>query len=675
METELAVLIQEYIEDPTEVLERLDKDTLGQLVTYCTKHYSQGPELISDELYEMLADRLEVLDENHHVLKIVGAPVNDKIKIPLPVFMPSMDKFYPKKGKVDKWTKNYKGSYIEAPKYDGVSGLVTKEGLCTRGDGEIGGDISLLRKYIPDLKNVRLDDNVYVRGELIIRDAVFNEKYASKYKNARAMMAGISNSKTLDIEELKDVNFVAYELITDPPLPLSKQYEKLATMGYNLTEYQVLTELSDDILGEILDMRRKTCPYKLDGLIITDDNVHERAKAKFPAYAFAFKDVGETAEVLVKAVLWKVSEKGKIKPRLSLEPTPLSGVTIRSVTAYNAKFIADHNIGPGSIIKLVRGGEVTPDILEVIKGTTASLPTIPCKWNKTGVDLLVDKDNMDEDTITELIIRELTHFFKKLDIKNIDTGTITKLVTAGLLTIPAILTATIDDLTKIPGIQNRLATKLYSNIQDGIRSVKLENLMVASNKFDHGIGISKIKLILAEYPDVLNIDCPPSDLANKLAQIKGCGPVTSKAFVERLPDFKQFLSTVPMIRIVLPKARSSPTARPVVRPPITDEDVAAIANVLAPSSKEEVDETIAEEQLSELSAQLAGHSVVFSGFRNKHWEEIIVASGGRLVSAVSSKTTLLVTKSIDSSAKIKKAQELKVPIMDIEQFSTTFGLE
>lgn len=67
-------------------------------------------------------------------------------------------------------------------------------------------------------------------------------------------------------------------------------------------------------------------------------------------------------------------------------------------------------------------------------------------------------------------------------------------------------------------------------------------------------------------------------------------------------------------------------------------------------------------------------SVCFTGFRNKQWEERLVKEGHKVVSGVSKNTTILVTKDKESSSsKVKKAKELKIPILTPEEFEIKMG--
>jgi NAD-dependent DNA ligase len=74
--------------------------------------------------------------------------------------------------------------------------------------------------------------------------------------------------------------------------------------------------------------------------------------------------------------------------------------------------------------------------------------------------------------------------------------------------------------------------------------------------------------------------------------------------------------------------------------------------------------------------KFANKIFIFSGFRNKKWEEIIILNGGKIGTSISSKTTLLISTKSDidnlSNSKIIKAKELNISIMSKEEFEHNY---
>ena len=74
-------------------------------------------------------------------------------------------------------------------------------------------------------------------------------------------------------------------------------------------------------------------------------------------------------ETKVIDVIWDPSMYGYLQPTVIIEPVEIEGSTISRATGHNAKFIKDNSIGVGSIIKIIKSGDVIPYILDVVKKT------------------------------------------------------------------------------------------------------------------------------------------------------------------------------------------------------------------------------------------------------------------------------------------------------------------
>ena len=152
--------------------------------------------------------------------------------------MGSLDKIkFEDTNKLDNWLVKYNSKeFLISDKLDCVSALFVYEKgymkLYTRGDGIIGADISHLIKYIKDIPK-EVKEDIAIRGELIIKKAVFESKYAEKFANARNMVSGLVNSKSLR-DGVKDINFIGYEIINNltKQIKPSKQFKKIKELGF-----------------------------------------------------------------------------------------------------------------------------------------------------------------------------------------------------------------------------------------------------------------------------------------------------------------------------------------------------------------------------------------------------------------------------------------------------------
>jgi len=646
--------IDELSNDPTTFVLNNDYDTIINIIQYTNDKYRNDQPVISDEIYDFLIDTIKDIDPENQVLKLIGAKVSSKNKVKLPYFMGSMDKVKPTDQTVLlKWLSKYKGPYIYSDKLDGVSGLLyysqNKLKLYTRGDGHEGTDISNLIKLIPSLSNLnkkKLSDGMAIRGELIMSRNKF-EKYSNKMANARNMVSGIVNSKTVDINITSDIDFVAYEMI-NPWVPNQlDQWKQLDNFGLKVVEYGYI-DVEFDKMSKVLNQRKSDSMYNIDGIIISNNKLNsERTIDANPEYAFAFKDstLLETANVEVIGVEWSISKDKYIKPVLKLIPTKLSGVTISNVTANNAKFIVDNKLGPGAIIELIRSGDVIPKIQKIIKPAIsgeAQLPDIEYTWTKTGVDIIATQGGIDQK------VKELTFFFKILNISNLDESTVRKLIDASIDSIPKILLITKNDLSKVEGFKERMTEKIYNNIQDRIKDITILDLMHASNTFGHGIGERKLKKIMSVYPDIIKLyqDYDQDDIINKIKEIDGFDVKTAEYFTIGLDNFIDLFNNL------------TPDMRKKLR--------------LSIVKYQELDDLKEDNK----DNKFLDKTIVFSGFRNKEWEKIIESHGGKIGSAISSNTSLLVTtlKDIEegTNSKVIKAKNLNIPILTKEQFEDQY---
>ena len=308
------VFISKLTKDTDNVLSSMDKNDIAKLIQEANyAYYNTSNPLFSDNLYDVIRDRLKIIDPKHPVLKDVGAGVaaTDSRKEKLPFYMGSLDKIKNDDANVlMKFKGKYPGSYVVSDKLDGNSALLVIDGgvvkLYSRGDGKIGQNITSIIPHIKGIPSgLKTDKNVAVRGELIISRDDFRA-VAHKGANARNMVAGVINAKLPDMEVLSMVQFVGYELINPDDLPIEKQLKHLKCMGLKVVHHEVLSEkdLTEARLSQILVGRRNESPFEVDGIVVFHNKPHTRSVGSNPDYAFAFKNVQtmERGEVTVTNV-------------------------------------------------------------------------------------------------------------------------------------------------------------------------------------------------------------------------------------------------------------------------------------------------------------------------------------------------------------------------------------
>jgi len=479
---ETVEIIKNFTHNGIAVLDQLNEKQLTDIIKLANSKYYNETELMTDNQYDIVKEYIEKKYPSNAAIHEIGSEV-DRNKVKLPKF---------------------KGPYVLSCKLDGVSGLYTTEGskpkLYTRGNGKVGQDISHLIPFLrlPKTKGIVL------RGEFIIPKAIFLEKYKTKFANPRNMVAGLINHKTIN-DAVVDLHFVAYELI----VPQKKPSEQMAFLGTTNVErvlFQTTDHLTNEMLSELLVEWRTNYMYEIDGVIVTDDKVYPRNSGN-PEHSFAFKMVlsDQIAEAKVLNVLWTPSKDGYLKPRVQIEPIHLGGVTIEYATGFNGAFIYDNKVGIGAMIEIIRSGDVIPHIKAVtVPALEPKMPDVPFKWNDTHVDIMLENASEDP-TVKE---KNITGFFRGIEVEGLSSGNIARLIQAGFSTIPQIL--------------------------------KMSE-MAASNIFGRGFSDKKIELILEDLPDILVSKKSSEDKIKEIAAVKGMATKTAEAFVKKIDDFKIFL--------------------------------------------------------------------------------------------------------------------------------------
>ena len=415
-------------------LDELSEKELNNIIQKANNaYYLNNQPILTDSVYDILCDYTIKRFPKNKIAKEGHTKCIEKNKVKLPYEMWSMDKIKPDTNILRNWVKTYKGPYIVSCKLDGVSGLYSTEGgipkLYTRGNGVVGQDISHFIPYF-NLPNI---PDITLRGEFIIKKSVYIQKYAKDFSNPRNFVAGIINQKNPNPLTCMDINFVTYEVLKPTLLPI-KQMDYLNTLissqeknkktAYDVVKYETISTITNDFLSEILLKWRSDYEYEIDGVICMNNAIYER-KSGNPLHAFAFKMVlsEQMAEAKVLNVIWTASKDGYLKPRVQIEPVVLSGVTIEYTTGFNGKFIKEHKIGMGAIIRLIRSGDVIPHIVDIIQpAKEGQMPSIPYEWNETRVDIIL---NNKEDDIG---VREknITLFFSNLDVDGLGAGNVKK---------------------------------------------------------------------------------------------------------------------------------------------------------------------------------------------------------------------------------------------------------
>ena len=679
-------------EEPFKYGTELSVIDLEQLLTQAADaYYNTDHPLVSDDAFDVLLDVLRDRAPKSKVLKQLRAPLPPAApgatKVKLPYHLGSMDKVKPGERTLTNWLAKFQGPYVISEKLDGLSSLLIlkvvdgstlEQRFYKHGDEgeseEIGHMLGFIRAVPTDasarqslinmIKRLNPEtQTLAVRGEIIIKKAVFTAKYSKDYPKARSLIAGMVNSlpekyNLQDVrQKARDLDFVAYTILDpDNGLKQSLQFQLLTEAGFITARNTPVPAggLTEDRLKELLLEYKAASLYEIDGIIVNDDlAAHTYPKSGTPKYAVAFKMRLEEqmATTTIEFVEYNITKNGLLKPRVKFAPVIIGGDSINYATGFNDKFIRDNNLGPGAQIHVIKSGDVIPYILDVLKPATSGSwqePTIQFDWVEGGID--IRPRNIAD--APEMINRVLLHFFDTLGVDGLKAGTLDKLINSGFNSVNLILSLHPESLINIPGFQVKSAQKLVDNIRMGVldKPHKLSVIMTAANLWP-GFGVKRFDLVCAAVHQERLLGHLKPELAKaELVAIDGFSDKTADAFLESLPKFRSWLAEHPRLKLINPQAAAHEAQK---------------AHQLAQQQQ-----AVA----TGLLAELNGKKVVFTGFRDADLEAKLVRYGITIQSGVNKTTELVVAANPDeASSKLEKARELGIRIMGADDFKKSIG--
>lgn len=555
-------------------------------------YYNTSETLVSDAAFDTLEARIRAMAPQHVCLQQIGAPPQGRT-IPLPCWMSSLDKFYPKDTHtLTAWlARACKVGEIPAlasAKLDGVSGLLVLDGtrptsLYSRGDGRTGSDWTSRLPLLANAAAFCLPNGysrLVVRGELIVSKSDF-QAYGKGYSTARAMVNGLMGaSRHCKSDLLRYIHFVAYAIYEPEGMPLSDQWSLLQQTGMDTVHTvkgasaisfmlsAVNVKLIQQQCEERFSLWRQHGEYEMDGVVVhccAQEAPSARCTSGNPADAFAYKVKCEEQEgtTTVQHVEWSVSKDGFLKPTIVVEPFVVQGVTIKKTTGFHAKYIQDNAIGPGAQVRISRRGDVIPVVDEVLAPSTtgdAQLPTVPFEWNASGVDIVLAGDACETDA--ECMAKRLALSFRTMGVKNASVSVARRLIDATVCTdFLTAVSLTAEQLVALDGFAQVSAHKLVESIQHGARNATPVQWIAAGHVFGRSIGPKRLAQIVERIPlsaDVANANNTP-DRALLMA-LDGFDAITVDKIIAKLPRVREYWAQVNQLL-----GESTPTQQLVVK--------------------------------------------------------------------------------------------------------------
>ena len=491
--------------------------------------YGIGEETyISDTQYDKVKAKTRIAYPRDTYFNGVGSTPS-KNKVRLPYIMGSLNKTK-LDGTCQDWldTKGKNGVCV-SNKEDGCSIFVEyNKGdvvfACTRGDGYEGQDITDKAKIFCDKPTS--NGHFELRGEVCMDFDVCTEL---GYKHPRNAVAGILNR---DGDKNCDRVFVKfYHLYTneDECITSRQHFEEIELLGLRTPEWFCSLNITDVELSEIYKQTKETSLSPIDGLVITTELNHFE-NDYYPENTIAFKVNEDAVITKVNKVEWNVSRTGKLAPVVHVKEIDINGSTIKRVTGFNAKYIMDNGIGHGSMIGIVRSGDVIPyiDIIE----TRVKNPTIPTQCPSCGVDLCLSESGVDIMCMNfDCFDKKLYQVEHYLDSHGVEEMSYATLKLIGITDIRDLYNLHDFELIEMDGIGPKKASTILTQIQNTLKTSP-DNLLRSFGI--NGIGRTASKDITDRWS--LNELFTLRD--EEFKQLDGIGDVLSKNLVNGLIDNK-----------------------------------------------------------------------------------------------------------------------------------------
>lgn len=642
----------------------------AQLRHHNEKYYNEDAPEISDYAYDMLQRRLRELEQAHpeyadaqSPTQRVGGKASEKFApvhhtYPLEslqdVFsFEELDEFFER---VE--SAAGKAEYVVELKIDGLSvALEYENGVfvrgATRGDGVDGEDVTHNLQTIADIPKQlqNAPPRLIVRGEVYMKQSVFDALNAERELHDQPPLANPRNAAAGSLRQLdsrvaaeRQLSIFCFNIQNSDELQLGSHTESLdylKKLGFTVSpRYPVYTS-REQVQEEIMQMgeTRGELGFDIDGAVVKVNSFAQRRElgstAKFPRWAAAYKYPPEVKETKLLDIVISVGRTGVLTPNAVLEPVRLAGTTVSRATLHNRDFIAGLDARVGDTVYVRKAGEIIPEIVRVNldKRPAQAAPFI---WPKVcpvcGAPVIDDEDEAaircTGAACPAQLLRNLMHFASRdaMDIDGCGEAVLQALVEAKLIQSAADLYyLTADDVLKLDRKKEKSANNLIESIEKS-KSQDLSRLLFAFG-IRH-VGQKAGKILSNHFGD---LDAVMQAAVEEMTDIRDIGQTTAES-IASWREQEQSRHLIERLRAAGVNFKGEKTAK---------------------------------------SDKFAGMTFVLTGsltqFTRQEATEIIEKLGGKASSAVSKKTSYVVAGEAAGS-KLKKAEELGVPVLTEQAF-------
>ena len=589
--------------------------------------YYNGTSLISDLEYDNFREEVFEKYPNDPYFNTIGASVNDKTqKVKIPYVLGSLKKYKPKN--INKYFSKFSvnESFIITSKLDGLSIYVEYENgtlklATTRGNGFEGYDITKKAKYFLPFV-IDTNEKICLRGEVLLTGDKYKEL---GFSNRRNGASGIINRD--GYKNCEYLYCMFYELINSEFSSKAEELDFISSLGLKITPFKIHIpneDMSTFLVKELKTRKEIFYDYDIDGLVISPDN-YKRENVLRPENKIAFKVNAEGEEVEIDHLEWNITRTGRLVPLAILkEPIDIDGSMVRKATAHNLEYVKNNQLGTGSIIKIVKSGDIIPYITEVVEDANFvfipnSCPSCGSCLQVDGVDLVCKNSSCPEQNIYFL-----EYFFKTLGAENISAQTFRNLE---VYSLEEVFSLTKEYISNKEGFGIKSANMIISEIQ--------KCLFTTVEDFITAIGINNFgKKNVVKFFDTINQTDPNKKLLEFLflkksnfLNINGLGEKIYNSVYESLDNVKEIFDICKKFGLQF--------------------------------KQEEVKQ---EQKLRKISATGKGP------YPRKQLETILMEKGYELVDLGKDSELLLCSDKNSTSSKMKKASKLGIEIKTYIEF-------
>lgn len=391
-------------------------------------------------------------------------------------------------------------AFTAEDKIDGLScSLRYEKGVlvraATRGDGQVGEDVTPNVAFIPDIPQSiagEVPDVFEVRGEVYMAKADFlalnaaQEEVGGKlFANPRNAAAGSLRQKDATVTAKRPLKFWAHGWGAASAVPGATQQQvvdALREWGFPVSALFRRVEDTQGLLGsyEAIGEARPELPYEIDGVVYKLDRLDYQQRlgfvAKAPRWALAHKFPAERAETTLENIDIQVGRTGKLTPVGRLAPVLVGGVTVTNVTLHNRDEIERLGVRPGDRVVVQRAGDVIPQLVDNLTRDEKRTPfTFPDRCPECGSEAVAEEGEVDVRCTGGLICpaqrtERLKHFVSRgaLDIDGLGEKTIDQFFALGWLESPADIFRLKDrraDILALDGWKERSVDNLLASVE------------------------------------------------------------------------------------------------------------------------------------------------------------------------------------------------------------------